>query len=49
MSGLRDLEWLTDLGEDEWSALRVRATQHRFAAGATIFAPTPAPRSLYVL
>jgi len=49
VTGLESLEWLRDLGEDEWRALRSRATRHEFAAGTTVFAPTPDPHSVYLL
>ncbi len=45
----RAIDWLRSLGEEDWAALRSRSTRHEFAAGATIFAPTPEPHSVYLL
>lgn len=49
MAGLLTFEWLHALEEAEWEELRTRATCHSFATGATVFAPTPDPYSVYVL
>ncbi len=49
MDGLKSIVWLDALGADEWEALRTRATRLSFAAGATVFAPTPDPYSIYIL
>lgn len=49
VTGLRAIRWLDDLGDDQWAALRSRATCHEFPAGTTIFSPTPDPHSVYLL
>lgn len=49
MSGLRQIDWLRGLAEEQWAVLRSRATRHEFPAGATVFAPTPDPHSVYLL
>jgi CRP-like cAMP-binding protein len=49
MGGLRTFDWLDVLGESEWDMLRARATCHTFETGATVFAPTPDPHSVYIL
>jgi len=49
VTGLRAITWLQGLGEDEWAALESSATRLEFAAGETVFAPTPDPKSIYLL
>jgi CRP-like cAMP-binding protein len=49
VDGLAKIPWLAVLRKDAWAALRARATRHEFAKGDTVFAPTPDPRSVYLL
>jgi CRP-like cAMP-binding protein len=46
---LKRIDWLEQLGEDEWRRLRGRSSRHVFANRATIFTPVPDPRSVYLL
>jgi CRP/FNR family cyclic AMP-dependent transcriptional regulator len=49
VAGLRSIEWLRELSTDEWASLTSRATRHEFSPGTTVFAPTSAPHSVYLL
>jgi CRP-like cAMP-binding protein len=49
VTGLQGIGWLNDLGADGRALLRSRATRHEFDAGATVFAPTQDPHSVYLL
>lgn len=46
---LKQVDWLGELGEPEWSDLARRAVRRSFEATETIFAPTADPQSLYLL
>jgi CRP-like cAMP-binding protein len=49
VTDIRAIEWLRSLGDEEWAALRSRSASHKFAAGTTVFSPTPDPQSVYLL
>ncbi len=49
MNGLETIGWLAGLGDGEMSTLQSLSTRHTFAAGETVFAPTPDPQSVYLL
>lgn len=46
---LKQIDWLRELDDPEWDALRRRATRVSSAAETTIFEPTPDPKSVYLL
>lgn len=46
---LQDVDWMRELSLEERENLRAVSVRRRFAAGETVFAPVPAPQSVYLL
>ena len=49
MSSLRNIEWLRALSPGEWETLEAVAQRRECPPGTTIFEPTDAPHSVYLL
>jgi len=46
---LKQVDWLGELGAEEWQELDRCAVRREFDAGETVFEPTPDPHSVYLL
>lgn len=46
---IRNVHWLRELPREESERLRLAASAREYGPGETIFAPTPTPRSVYLL